>query len=384
MRFSRRSKIDIRKTEMRKNLCTMIDGFHVLRCAVSGPFITSLLLAAAFHVCASAQTDGSRIRFGAAVPADVDLIYSRGLSWLASNQKPEGEWNSDSAGEGGPGESGITGMCVMAFLANGEDPNSGPYSKQIRAAVRSIIRSQNPETGFIPGSMYHHGFAMLGLSEVYGALDESTLWTGESDTEKQRSIAKSLELAVQCAVVAQQNNPYGAWRYSPAATDADTSVAGAVMMGLLAARNAGIRIPDEAINKGIDYFRTMTSGRGDVGYSGVPSGGSANLPAIAGIVYAVGKRSELREYSAVRSRNVQNLDHQEQAYPEYFRYYMAQALFQGDFEAWTKWNQRTIRTLKEQQNADGSFSSGHGQAYGTSMSLLALALNYRLLPIYER
>lgn len=369
---------------MRNILCTILVGLYHVRRVDCCQLMTAILLSAAFHVSASAQTDSSRIRFGAAVPADVDQIYSRGLTWLAANQKPEGEWNSDSAGEGGPGESGITGMCVMAFLASGEDPNSGPYSKQIRAAVRSIIRSQNPETGFIPGSMYHHGFAMLGLSEVYGALDESTLWTGESDTEKQRSIAKSLELAVQCAVVAQQNNPYGAWRYSPAATDADTSVAGAVMMGLLAARNAGIRIPDEAINKGIDYFRTMTSGRGDVGYSGVPSGGSANLPAIAGIVYAVGKRSELREYSAVRSRNVQNLDHQEQAYPEYFRYYMAQALFQGDFEAWTKWNQRTIRTLKEQQNADGSFSSGHGQAYGTAMSLLALALNYRFLPIYER
>ena len=28
--------------------------------------------------------------------------------------------------------------------------------------------------------------------------------------------------------------------------------------------------------------------------------------------------------------------------------------------------------------------SDYGPAYGTSMSLLALALNYRFLPIYER
>ena len=63
---------------------------------------------------------------------------------------------------------------------------------------------------------------------------------------------------------------------------------------------------------------------------------------------------------------------------------MAQALFQGDFEAWTKWNTKTIRQLKDMQNDDGSFRSSHGPVYGTAMSLLALASNYRFLPIYER
>jgi len=37
------------------------------------------------------------------------------------------------------------------------------------------------------------------------------------------------------------------------------------------------------------------------------------------------------------------------------------------------------------QQKDGSFDGGTwGAPYGTSMSLLALALNYRFLPIYER
>jgi hypothetical protein len=66
---------------------------------------------------------------------------------------------------------------------------------------------------------------------------------------------------------------------------------------------------------------------------------------------------------------------------EYFRYYMAQALFQGDYEAWQKWNGALVRELQTAQHEDGSFSGG---AYGTGMSLLALALNYRFLPIYER
>ena len=63
---------------------------------------------------------------------------------------------------------------------------------------------------------------------------------------------------------------------------------------------------------------------------------------------------------------------------------MAQALFHSDLEAWQAWNQRIIEQLQKTQNEDGSFTSSHGLAYGTGMSVLALALNYRLLPVYER
>jgi hypothetical protein len=40
-----------------------------------------------------------------------------------------------------------------------------------------------------------------------------------------------------------------------------------------------------------------------------------------------------------------------------------------------------VRELRDLQKEDGSFNDG---SYETGMSLLALALNYRFLPIYER
>ena len=323
-----------------------------------------------------------QVRFGNDVPQDVEIIYERGLEWLATNQGAQGAWDS---GDNGPG---VTGMCVMAFLASGDDPNFGKYGENIRRAVRSMIRTQDKSTGFFGGgghgSMYHHGFAMLGMSEVYGVLDEDSLWDGEKDETNKRSIGESLELAVRATVTSQKNNQWNAWRYGPEATDADTSVSGAVLMGLLAARNAGVKVPDEAIDKALEYFRSMTTNRGEVGYSGIGGGGSANLKAIAALVYSIGKRKDLKEYQAVLSQITVNLEHEEYSYPEYFRYYAAQALFQGDFEAWNKWNLKTARQLKEMQKDDGSFASNHGPAYGTGMSLLAMALNYRFLPIYER
>ena len=209
-------------------------------------------VAATLVLSQSCFAQDTQVRFGTDVPQDVQLIYDRGLEWLASNQSPEGGWTD---GDGGPG---VTGMCVMAFLASGEDPNFGPYSDNIRRAVRHMIRTQSEATGFFGGgghgSMYHHGFAMLGMSEVYGVLDEDSLWDGDTNTEGRRSIGESLELAVRATITSQKNNQWNAWRYSPEATDADTSVSGAVLMGLLAARNAGIKVPDDGIDNALEYF----------------------------------------------------------------------------------------------------------------------------------
>jgi len=346
--------------------------------------ILILLAATAMSWGQTVDAQDPQLRFGTQVPPEVEELYTRGLGWLTDNQTEKGNWAGVRSGHGS-GDSGVCGMAVMAFLASGEDPNFGRYSENIRRAVCYMIRSQNSSTGYLPGNMYHHGFAMLALAEAYGAVDEHLLWQGQDQTDK-RTLAESLDLAVRCAVTAQTKNRMGGWRYTPDSNDADTSVSGAVLMGLLAARNAGIRVPDDCIDKALAYFQKMTSKRGGVGYSGGMGGlgGSKNLQAIASLVMSIGRRKNLEEYNAVSRQVVGNIEHNEGGYPFYFRYYMAQALFQSDFEAWQRWNTKTIRQLKSMQNEDGSFQSSHGQAYGTAMSMLALALNYRFLPVYER
>jgi len=42
------------------------------------------------------------------------------------------------------------------------------------------------------------------------------------------------------------------------------------------------------------------------------------------------------------------------------------------------------RQLKSTQQPDGSIQGQFGAPLGTSFALLALALNYKFLPIYER
>jgi hypothetical protein len=315
------------------------------------------------------------LRFGGVIPQEVDTIYERGLAWLAANQRDEGDWAG--SGQDGPG---VTGICLMAFLASGEDPNFGRYAGNVRRAVRNIVSQQDANTGYIQNSMYHHGFAMLALAEAFGAVDETRLW-GESD-KKVRTLGQALDLAIRCAATAQKNNRFGGWRYSPDAKDSDTSVTGAVLMGLLGCRNAGLDVPDETVNTALDYMRRCTGRDGSVAYYGTSGmGESMNRSSIATLVFAVGKQKESAEFPMVLKHISSRLEHQERSYPEYFRYYMAQALFQGDYTSWQKWNTAVVRQLHDAQASDGGFPGG---AYGTGMSLLALALNYRFLPIYER
>ncbi len=247
-----------------------------------------------------------------------------------------------------------------------------------------MISQQNAGTGILGGSMYHHGFAMLALAEAYGAVDDRNLWSGSENNR--RSIGEALQLAVRAAITSQKKNSFGGWRYSPDSNDADTSVSGAVLVGLLAARNAGIEVPDEVIDKAIKYYTQMTSDSGQVGYSGGFGGFDESFAriSIATLVYSVARRKDLPQFKATLGYLTKRLEGTNNSYPEYTRYYQAQALFQGDVEAWEKWNKLLVRQLKASQATDGSFPSQFGTQVGTSMSLLALALNYRFLPIYER
>jgi hypothetical protein len=93
----------------------------------------------------------------------------------------------------------------------------------------------------------------------------------------------------------------------------------------------------------------------------------------------------LKQYKATLDYLKQRIDQPaQQGWPEYARYYEAQALFQGDLAAWEKWNKLLVRQLKQMQQLDGSFRGQLGNSVSTSLSLLALAVNFRFLPIYER
>ncbi len=91
--------------------------------------------------------------------------------------------------------------------------------------------------------------------------------------------------------------------------------------GLLAARNAGIEVPDKAIDKAVQYFSSMTGTNGIVGYSGGLSGFGESIArsSIACLVFSIAKRKDLKQYTSVEKYVTSNLN-ETSSYPEYARY----------------------------------------------------------------
>lgn len=328
---------------------------------------------------------------GTKVPPQVRALYRKGLKYLADKQKEDGSWPTSSGF--GSETAGVCAICTLAFLSAGEDPNFGRYAPQIRRGVRHIIIAQHPKSGLFKGNTYDYGFAMLLLAEAYGAVDDNLLWSGVKDSSKKRTIGEALELAVRAAIVPEKRERliHKSWYStgsSPAQGVPDTSVAGSVLMGLLAARNAGIEVPDATIDKAVAYFEFMTNDDGTVGYMTNPAsayGNSMARSAITTLVLAIGKRKNSESYLACRDYIVDNLEQDYDTHVYYGRYYMAQALFQSDYDSWKKWNRMLITKTTDDQNEDGSLGkSSYGQNYSTGISLLSLALNFRILPVYER
>ncbi len=325
----------------------------------------ALLIICGVAALSGASAQGLLNRQDDTVPAQVELIYERGLRYLAESQSDDGSWNDNTGSE-----PGVVGLCIAAFLAHGEDPRNGPYAKNIRNGIDFILSKQNSTNGYIGSSMYNHAFATKALAESYGIVDHPKL-------------AKSLKQAIDLILSAQKRNRSGGWRYTPESKDADTTVTGCQIVSLFAARNAGLSVPDEAIKKGISYMSSCRGSDGSYGYTS-SAGGKPTLTAIGSLCLSLAKEKESKGYKASLAYLEKNLDYRDRYYPYYYEYYMSQALFHADEELWGEWNTRNTRYLGTLQSPDGSFPGNQGTAFSTAGALLSLALNYRYLPIYEK
>ncbi len=84
--------------------------------------LSVLAIALALFADEPTSAQDSAIRYGRGVPSAVRVINKRSLNYLAKNQSENGTWPGAQSGPG------ITGICVMALMASGEDADFGPYA----------------------------------------------------------------------------------------------------------------------------------------------------------------------------------------------------------------------------------------------------------------
>jgi len=307
------------------------------------------------------------------VTPELEQAVRRGLDFLARTQKPNGSWPGNYGSV-----SGVVGLAMMCFLAHGELPDEGPYGHVIRRAVDYIVKNQQ-ENGLLSGSggspMYSHGFATLALAEAYGMIDDPRVGP---------ALKKAVGLIVKC------QNQLGGWRYSVGSTDADTTVSGAQMVALRAAANAGIEVPVSTIQRGVAFYKRCFCPGGGFGYTG-PDSPSQARSGIGLLVLSLCGAYNSREAKATAEllmgggggamRFVGGFS----GYYYYACYYCAQAMFQAGGKYWRHWNETTTPALIAMQLPDGSWPrTGLDQVTSTVFALLALEVNYNLLPIYQR
>jgi hypothetical protein len=297
---------------------------------------------------------------------EIDETYRKGLQFLSANQQETGCWTDSSYGS----QPGVIGMAILAFLARGDDPEFGPYRLYVKRAMDFLLKQQNQETGYIGSSMYNHGFATLALAEAYGLTNDLRL-------------GPALEKATMLIVSSQKSNTKGGWRYSPDSQDADSTISGAQLVALFAARNAGIKVPEETIEKGKAFLLTCQDSKGGFGYT---NASGANLPrsAIGSLILSLAKDTTTDAYRSSVEFLKENAQFGDQGHKYYSLYYTSQAMFRASPSMWNSWNFQNFKRLQSTQKDNGSWNGNYGQTFVTSAALLSLALNYRYLPIYER
>ena len=234
--------------------------------------------AAAWPRWVSAQAGFDEGRSADMITPGTQAAIDKGLVWLAKRQIMSGR-NEGSFGHGGyAGGVAVCSLAGLAFMCSGSPPGQGPFGKNIDRCVK-FITSCVQDTGYIsvPGfgqdNMYGHGFATLFLSEVYGMSDRPDIDGAVGD-----KLRMAVKLTCQC------QNDAGGWRYQPQKSDADLSITICNIMGLRAARDAGIHVPDEVRNKCIDYVKKSQNADGGFRYQ-ISSGGGSTFPlTAAGVV----------------------------------------------------------------------------------------------------
>lgn len=317
----------------------------------------------------------------AEMTAALDATIARGFDYLVNAQQADGSFGGGRYDR----HVGITAVACIAFMADGHLPGRGPYGKIVERGLDFILDNQ-AETGLLAadtshGPMYGHGFAALFLGEIYG------MTRGGADTARAERVHEALVRAVR--LIVQTQNVEGGWRYNPVPYDADISVTICQIMALRSARNAGIDVPKETIDRAVEYVRRCQNADGGFRYQ-LQGGGSAwprSAAGLASLYYAGIYEDEaldaglgyLERHAAPGSEN------RSRAHYYYGQYYAAQAMYLAGGEYWANWWPAVREEMIERQLEDGSWSDRHaGGAYGTAMTLIVLQMPKRYLPIFQK
>jgi hypothetical protein len=326
---------------------------------------------------------------GMITPATQDAI-DEGLRYLAGAQAGNGAWGTGAHA----GNTGITGLGGLAFMAGGSQPGRGPYGRNVTNALEYVLNNEDRGIpGFLSraggghGPMYGHGFATLFLAEAHGMISQAGM--------RQR-VRETLGRAVNLIIDSQ--NREGGWRYQPRAADADLSVTICQIMALRAAKNAGVFVPKSTAERCITYVKECQD-RFSGGFKYQRGHGPVGFARTAAGVVALNSAGLYLEDEAVQKGLDYMMKHRpgegrpggggffgEAEFHYYYgQYYAAQAMWIAGGRYWREWYPAIRNELLGRRQGDGSWNDGRTcRHYCTAMALIILQIPNNYLPIMHR
>jgi len=346
----------------------------------------------------------------------VDASVQRGLTWLATQQQADGSFRSTDVGQ-----PAITSFCLMAFLAQGENPANGQYQQQLEKAIdfiadqqkaNGLISTKAPNDVPIPRkvehytvgapSVYNHAIAGLALSEAYG----------QCNPDQAKRLAPIIEKAIAATLEMQGWRPkrawsIGGWRYldTDFDIDADLSSTGWQLMFLRSAKNAGFDVPKSSIDAAVKYVEKCFLKDGDrqvfVYMVGVREASTRAMAGAGVLAMAHAGKHDSEEAIASgewilkRDFTQYNKDtpiHGAKWSPDRYHYgsfLCTQAMFQLGGKYWEQFYPPLVETLLNNQQADGAWppeknDKQYGSCYSTSLCILSMSVPNQVLPIFQR
>jgi hypothetical protein len=315
------------------------------------------------------------------ITPELNAAVSRGILFLLSQQAADG-----SFGDGRFGKNvAVSALAGIALMADGSLPGRGPHAEAVARCTEYVLANCT-ESGLIAGDaangpMYGHGFATLFLGEVYG------MSAGGGDTQMATRLHEALVKAVR--LIEQTQNEQGGWRYNPVPYDADISVTITQIMALRSARNAGIEVSKDTIDRAVAYVRRCQNPDGGFRYQEEmgASGWPRSAAGVASLYYAGIYEDDAidRGISYLMKEAMPGVPGTSRAHYFYGQYYAVQAMYLGGGSSWAKWWPAIREELLRFQQANGSWEDRSvGDAYGTAMALIILQMPKRYLPIFQK
>jgi prenyltransferase beta subunit len=315
---------------------------------------------------------------------ELEDAVNKSLGFLKNTQREDGTW---SAGHFGGNHAAVTALAVMAYLSAGHVPGEGPYAATVEKGVRAVLKMQQAN-GLLATEghheMYHHGICTLMLAEV----------AGMSEGPLADEVRKKLEKAVALILRAQRKDGFnrGGWRYNVNGADTDISVTGWQVMALRAAKNLGCDVPPEAIERAVEYVKRCQDPYSG-GFRYMP--GSHVTVACTGtsiLALEICGKDQHRSSEVLKAAGflLKNPPYWGSQHFSYSLYYGSQATFQLGGQYWSAYRDQMHKALFRNQTDGGGWygresdSQVYGPNYTTAMAVLALTVEYRYLPIYQR